>query len=31
MNVIVSPSRPARRLADELGLSARQMRECCVL
>jgi uncharacterized radical SAM superfamily protein len=31
MNVIVSPSRPARRLAAELGLSARQMRECCVL
>ena len=31
MNVIVSPSRPARELASELGLSARQMRECCVL
>ena len=31
MNVIVSPSRPARELAAELGLSARKMRECCVL
>ena len=31
VNVIVSPSRPARLLAAELGLSARQMRECCVL
>jgi uncharacterized radical SAM superfamily protein len=31
INVIVSPSRPARLLADELGLSTRQMRECCVL
>ena len=31
INVIVSPSRPARELATELGLSAREMRECCVL
>jgi len=31
MNVVVSPSRPARELAAELGLSTRQMRECCVL
>jgi uncharacterized radical SAM superfamily protein len=31
VNVIVSPSRPARLLAADLGLSARQMRECCVL
>jgi hypothetical protein len=31
INVIVSPSRPARELAAELGLSAREMRECCVL
>jgi uncharacterized radical SAM superfamily protein len=31
MNVVVSPSRPARELAAELGLSARKMRECCVL
>jgi uncharacterized radical SAM superfamily protein len=30
-NVVVSPSRPARELATELGLSARQMRECCVI
>ncbi|MDX9832148.1 MAG: radical SAM protein [Anaerolineae bacterium] len=31
VNVLVSPSRPARRLADELGLAVREMRECCVL
>jgi uncharacterized radical SAM superfamily protein len=31
INVIVSPSRPARDLAAELGLSARNIRECCVL
>jgi hypothetical protein len=31
VNIVVSPSRPARLLADELGLSTRQMRECCVL
>ena len=31
MNVIVSPSRPARQLAADLGLSPREMRECCVL
>lgn len=31
LNVVVSPSRPARRLATELGLSAREIRECCVL
>jgi len=31
VNVLVSPSRPARRLAGELGLAARNMRECCVL
>jgi len=31
INVIVSPSRPARRLAAELGLAARSMRECCIL
>jgi uncharacterized radical SAM superfamily protein len=31
INVIVSPSRPARELAAELGLSAHEMRECCVL
>jgi uncharacterized radical SAM superfamily protein len=31
VNVLVSPSRPARELAAELGLTARQMRECCVL
>jgi lipoyl synthase len=30
-NVIVSPSRPARHLAAELGLTAGQARECCVL
>jgi uncharacterized radical SAM superfamily protein len=30
-NVIVSPSRPARRTADGLGLTARRLRECCVL
>ena len=31
VNVIVSPSRPARQLAADLGLTARSMRECCVL
>ncbi len=31
VNVIVSPARPARSLAAELGLLSRQMRECCVL
>ena len=30
VNVMVSPARPARRLAAELGLVAREMRECCV-
>jgi uncharacterized radical SAM superfamily protein len=30
-NVLVSPSRPARRLAAELGLTPRRTRECCVL
>jgi uncharacterized radical SAM superfamily protein len=31
VNVIVSPSRPARQLAADLGLSIHQTRECCVL
>ncbi len=31
LNVIVSPSRPARQLAAELGLSEHKMRECCIL
>jgi uncharacterized radical SAM superfamily protein len=31
VNVLVSPSRPARQLAADLGLDARQIRECCVL
>jgi uncharacterized radical SAM superfamily protein len=30
-NVVVSPSRPARQLADDLGLATRRLRECCVL
>lgn len=30
-NVIVSPARPARQQAAELGLTVRQIRECCVL
>jgi uncharacterized radical SAM superfamily protein len=30
-NVIVSPSRPARQLAEEVGLATLQIRECCVL
>jgi uncharacterized radical SAM superfamily protein len=30
-NVVVSPSRPARQLAAELGLVAHNLRECCVL
>ena len=29
-NVVVSPSRAARKLAAELGLAQRTMRECCV-
>ncbi len=31
VNVLVSPSRPARQMASQLGLAARKMRECCVL
>jgi uncharacterized radical SAM superfamily protein len=31
LNVIVSPARDARKLAADLGLSAREIRECCVL
>jgi hypothetical protein len=31
LNVVVSPARPARELARELGLAEREMRECCVL
>jgi uncharacterized radical SAM superfamily protein len=31
INVVVSPSRPARQLAVDLGLATRQIRECCVL
>ena len=31
VNVIVSPSKPARELAEELGLTAHRIRECCVL
>ena len=31
VNVIVSPSRTAKRLAADLGLTTRNMRECCVL
>lgn len=31
LNVVVSPSRPARELAVELGLAEREIRECCVL
>lgn len=30
-NVVVSPSRPARQLAADLGLATRHIRECCVL
>jgi len=30
-NVLVSPSRPARQLAADMGLSSRQSRACCVL
>jgi uncharacterized radical SAM superfamily protein len=30
VNVVVSPSRRARHLAADLGLAARQIRECCV-
>lgn len=31
INVLVSPSRPARELAADLGLDSRRIRECCVL
>lgn len=31
VNILVSPTRPARRIASELGLSVRETRECCVL
>jgi hypothetical protein len=31
VNVMVSPSRAARKMADDLGLTVHQMRECCVL
>lgn len=31
INVLVSPSRPARELAAELGMVTHQIRECCVL
>jgi uncharacterized radical SAM superfamily protein len=31
VNVLVSPSRPARQLAGDLGLNSRRIRECCVL
>jgi uncharacterized radical SAM superfamily protein len=31
LNVVVSPARPARKLARELGLAEREIRECCVL
>jgi uncharacterized radical SAM superfamily protein len=31
LNVIVSPSLPAQRLATELGLTVHTLRECCVL
>jgi hypothetical protein len=31
VNVMVSPSRAARKMADDLGLAVHQMRECCVL
>jgi uncharacterized radical SAM superfamily protein len=30
VNVVVSPARRARKLAAELGLASRRMRECCV-
>jgi uncharacterized radical SAM superfamily protein len=30
-NVIVSPSRPARKQAAELGLTEHKMQECCVV
>jgi len=30
VNLVVSPARCARKLAAELGLAGRQMRECCV-
>jgi uncharacterized radical SAM superfamily protein len=31
INVLVNPSRPARQMAADLGLAARESRECCVL
>jgi uncharacterized radical SAM superfamily protein len=31
LNVVVSPSRPARQVAADLGLEAHRSRECCVL
>jgi uncharacterized radical SAM superfamily protein len=31
INVVVSPSRPARQQAASLGLTSRKIRECCVL
>jgi len=31
LNVLVSPSRPARQMAADLGLATRESRECCVL
>jgi len=31
INVMVSPSRAARQMANDLGLTVRPMRECCVL
>lgn len=31
LNVVVSPARPARQLASDLGLKVRHLRECCVL
>jgi uncharacterized radical SAM superfamily protein len=31
LNVLVSPSRPARQLAADLGLTAKKIRKCCVL
>ncbi len=30
-NVVVSPSRPARHLAQDLGLASSRIRECCVV
>jgi uncharacterized radical SAM superfamily protein len=31
VNVVVSPSRPARQRAEQLGLVQHRMRECCIL